>query len=444
MKKVLFFIKKCLPKSVFKKVQPYYHFVLNAFASLLYGFPSNKLIVIGVTGTTGKTTVTFLLAKLLNNAGTKTGYTSTAMFGDGDREWLNDKKMTMVGRFFIQKILRDMVKNGCKVAIVETTSEGVVQFRHRFIKYDMLIFTGLYPEHIESHGGFENYKNAKLELFRHLERTNKKTKIPKTIIVNKDDKYADEFSNFEVDQIIEFSKENNCSDKNICVNYKYLETNKEGIKIFLNNQEIQLKLLGDFTATNVAAVSCAAKALDLDEIQIKDSLEQIEGVPGRLEKIPNEFGFTIIVDYAFEPVAITKLYETVSFLEPKNIIHVLGGTGGGRDTKRMSEIGAIAGDKAQFVIVTDEDPYDDDPMEIINRVAGGALNAGKIDNKDLFRILDRREAIKKALELAKKGDVILITGKGSEQAIVKANGVHIPWDDRKVVLDELTKIKKLR
>lgn len=116
---------------------------------------------------------------------------------------------------------------------------------------------------------------------------------------------------------------------------------------------------------------------------------------------------------------------------------MLGGTGGGRDVKRISEIGAIAGKKAQFVIATDEDPYDDDPIEIINRVANGAKSSGKIDDKNLFRILDRRKAIKKAIDLANKGDVVLITGKGSEQAIVKANGVLVPWDDRRVVMEEL-------
>ncbi len=452
MKKVLFLIKKCIPNTLFRKVQPIYHYLMNGFAALIYGFPSNELIVVGVTGTTGKTTVTFLTANILNNAGIKTGYTSTAMFNDGKKEWLNDKKMTMVGRFFTQKILRDMVKSGCKVAIVETTSEGVVQFRHRFINYDTFVFTGLYPEHIDSHGSFENYKQAKLKLFRHLEKSKnkslvdtngKKIEVKKTIVVNEDDKYAKDFSNFNVPKKINFTIKNKCKYTNDeCVVYKYLKTNKDGIFISLNNQKIQLKLLGDFTATNIAASSCVAKSLNLNYTQIKKGLEKIKGIPGRLEKISNKLGITIIVDYAFEPVAITKLYETVSFLNPNEIIHVLGGTGGGRDIDRMEKIGFIAGKKAKNVIVTDEDPYDDNPMDIINAVANGAVNAGKVDNKNLFRVLDRRKAIRKALKISNKGDVILITGKGSEQAIVKANGEHMPWDDRKVVMEELDKIDK--
>src|SRR5665647_210658 len=169
------FIKKLIPKKIFKSLQPAYHFLMGYIAALCYGFPSEKMIVIGVTGTTGKTTTIFLLESILKNAGYKTGYVTTAMFSDGEKEWLNDKKMTMVGRFLLQKLLRKMLDNKCDVVIVETTSEGVVQFRHRFINYDKLLFTGIFPEHIESHGGFENYKAAKGKLFEHLENCRQKT-----------------------------------------------------------------------------------------------------------------------------------------------------------------------------------------------------------------------------------------------------------------------------
>ena len=138
-------LKKIIPKKIFKLAQPYYHLVLSFLASIFYGNPSNKLIVIGVTGTTGKTTIVYLIAKMLANAGYRSGYTSTAMFGDGEEEWLNNKKMTMLGRFFTQQMLCKMVQNKCQIAIIETTSEGVRQFRHRFINYDILIFDVRYP-----------------------------------------------------------------------------------------------------------------------------------------------------------------------------------------------------------------------------------------------------------------------------------------------------------
>ena len=170
MDKLLHKIKKLIPTKLFTLLQPSYHFLFIWLAAVWYGRPSEKLIVIGVTGTTRKTTCVYLIAQMLMGAGYKVGYTSTAMFGNGEKEWLNDKKMTMPGRFFTQRILRRMVRNKCQFAIIETTSEGVVQFRHRFINYDILVFTGLYSEHVESHQGFENYKLAKGELFKHLRR----------------------------------------------------------------------------------------------------------------------------------------------------------------------------------------------------------------------------------------------------------------------------------
>jgi UDP-N-acetylmuramoyl-L-alanyl-D-glutamate--2,6-diaminopimelate ligase len=168
-------------------------------------------------------------------------------------------------------------------------------------------------------------------------------------------------------------------------------------------------------------------------LDIKQGLEKIEGVAGRLEKINTGQNFTVIVDYAFEPNAVAKLYETVALIPHKKIIHVLGSTGGGRDIARRSRLGQLAGAKADYAIITNEDPYDDDPLIIIDQVALGAEQAGKKNGINLFKISDRTAAISKALDLAQAEDVILITGKGSEQAICVANGEKIPWDDRAVV-----------
>ena len=216
MDKLLNTIKKIIPRKLFKMLQPSYHFILSWLAALFYGWPSNKLIVIGVTGTTGKTTSVFLIAKILERAGFKVGYTSTAVLADGEKEWLNDKKMTMPGRFFTQRMLRNMLRNKCQYAIIETSSEGIKQYRHCFINYDILVFTGLYPEHIEAHGGFANYKKTKGRLFAHLKRCKIKyaddykriccsdsglkrinlNRVKKTSIINLDDKQAPYFSSF--------------------------------------------------------------------------------------------------------------------------------------------------------------------------------------------------------------------------------------------------------
>ena len=429
-------IKRMIPRTIFSVFQPIYHFVMGFFAALFYGFPSRKMIVIGVTGTTGKTTVTYMTAQALRNAGLRVGYTSTAMFSDGKNDWLNDKKMTMVGRFFTQQMLARMVRNKCDVAIVETTSEGAVQFRHRFINYDVMVFTGLYPEHIESHGGFDNYKNAKKKLFLHLSRCAHKTfdgkKCAKTIVVNMDDPHVMEFIQFPVDHKIGFGQKDHYDNMSSVemIHYTSGASNKIGVHFVCANAEIQMQILGNFNATNATAALSVARALGVAHKIAVEGLMQIAGLPGRLERINEGQNFTVIVDYAFEPVAVAKLYETIRVLEPKNIIHVLGSTGGGRDVARRGKLGRIAGELAQYVIITNEDPYDDDPMIIISAVADGAREKGKIEAKDLFLIMDRGEAIKKAIDLATENDVVLITGKGSEQAIVGKDGVLMPWDDR--------------
>ncbi|NTW22283.1 UDP-N-acetylmuramyl-tripeptide synthetase [Candidatus Falkowbacteria bacterium] len=461
MNTILNIIKRAIPKKLFKSLQPSYHYAMSWLASVAYRAPSNKLIVIGVTGTTGKTTSTFLIAKTLAALGYKVGYTSTAMFNDGQREWLNDKKMTMPGRFFTQAILAKMVENGCQYAIVETTSEGIRQFRHRFINYDILVFTGLYPEHIESHGGFENYKQAKGRLFSHLKSCKTKyideqkrvslaetsikkldlQRVKKTIILNLDDEHVDYFGGFWSESKWGFSRRKYSSSRELSVlTYDHIINTQSGLNFAVNDTKFRLKLLGEFNATN--AMTAIAVAMDQGKElgRIRAALETILGVPGRLERIDAGQDFAVIVDYAFEPNAVSKLYETIEAIPHQRKLHVLGSAGGGRDTSRRPILGRIAGERADTVIVTNEDPYDENPEIIVDQVIVGAEKAGKVLNEDLFKIMDRRQAIAKALGLAQAGDIVLITGKGSEQGIVGPHGKIEVWDDRKVVREELAKL----
>lgn len=438
---ILNLVKKLIPKKLFKLLQPVYHFSLGYVAALWYGFPSEKMIVLGVTGTTGKTTTIFLIESILKNAGYKTGYVTTAMFSDGEREWLNDKKMTMVGRFLLQKLLRKMLDNGCQIAIVETTSEGVVQFRHRFINYDKLLFTGIFPEHIESHGGFENYKMAKGKLFAHLENCRAKVidgqKIEKTIVVNRDDAHADYFLSFWADKKIQYGERNNTQTEMLVA--KDIDSRADGISFSIEDVKIDMQIVGRFNVGNALAAAAVASSFNIPLEKIKTGLEKIQGIPGRLEKIDAGQDFIVIVDYAFEPNAVAKLYETVKNIAHNKIIHVLGSTGGGRDKARRPKLGKLADENADFVIVTNEDPYDEDPMQIITEVA--AAVESKKENENFWKILDRREAIQKALSLAQANDIVLVTGKGSEQAMCVADGKKIFWDDRTVIREELAKLK---
>ncbi|MFA5248302.1 MAG: UDP-N-acetylmuramyl-tripeptide synthetase [Patescibacteria group bacterium] len=461
MDKIFSFIKKFIPKKLFKAVAPVYHYLLSWSSALFYGFPAEKMVVIGITGTIGKTTTAYLLLRTLKACGYKVGLTSTAIFDDGEKEWLNDKRMTMVGRFFLQGLLAKMAKNKCQFAIVETTSEGIRQFRHRFINYDWLIFTGLYPEHIESHGGFENYKKAKGKLFVHLKdckikytgtdwQVRKKSsglektdlnRIKKTIVVNFDDENASYFSSFWAEEKIGFTQSSSRKEDGVKIEkYGNITTKEKGVSFTAFNDKVQLSLLGEFNATNAMAAACVARLAEKDLEKIKAGLLSIAGIAGRMETIDEGQPFKVIVDYAYEPNSLAKFYETVEKMPHNKIINVLGSAGGGRDVARRPKLGFLAGQRADFVVITNEDPYDDDPDLIIAQIAAGVETAGKKLNQNYFKISDRREAIKKAISLAEEGDLVLITGKGSEQLIWMANGEKLPWDDRRVAKEELRKI----
>jgi UDP-N-acetylmuramoyl-L-alanyl-D-glutamate--2,6-diaminopimelate ligase len=480
MDKIFSFLKKLIPKNIFKAFQPAYHYLLSWSAALFYGFPAEKMVVIGITGTIGKTTTAYLLLSVLKECGFKAGLTSTAIFDDGNKEWLNDKRMTMVGRFFLQGLLAKMVKNGCQFAIVETTSEGIRQFRHRFINYDWLIFTGLYPEHIESHGGFENYKKAKGKLFAHLKNCAIKyvddnfkvykssgnlkkldlNRIKKTVVANLDDAQAPYFLSFWAEEKIGFIQQNDLSNNSVThpvaeaapplsrgdldlpenlqiEKYGEIKTEEQGVSFRAFGEKIQLSLLGEFNAANAMAAACIARLAVKDIGKIKEGLLSVKGVAGRMEKIDEGQPFVVIVDYAFEPNSLAKLYDTIEKFPHNRIINVFGSAGGGRDAARRPKMGLLAGKRADYVIITNEDPYDDDPILIIEQIAAGAETAGKKLNFDLFKIPDRREAICKAISVAEPGDLVLISGKGSEQLMMMANGEKITWDDRAVAREEI-------
>lgn len=436
---MLFWIKKIVPKPIFK----IYHYTLAQAARLFYNSPSEKLIVIGVTGTSGKSTVVYLITKILERAGFRVGCSSTVMFKVGKKEWLNDKKMTMVGRFALQKLLKQMVKENCQYAVIETTSQGIEQYRHTGINYDTVVFTNLYPEHIQAHGSFENYKKAKLKLFAKLEDEDSKKfaglPVKKTIIANLDDEHAKDFLNNWADEKIGFTLESKKNDEVKVIDVLNSSTSAEGIEFYVQDQKFSVNRFGRHNIYNCAAAIAVGLTQDLSLESMAANLKTLPQMPGNFELIQEGQNFKVIVDYAFEPKAVESLYGIVKNISHNNIIHVLGSTGGGRDKARRPILGKLAGENADYVIVANEDPYDEDPAEIIEQVLAGAKSAGKKLNVNLFKYLDRRQAIAKALSLANENDLVLITGKGSEQAIVVKKNKKIPWDDRTVVREELKK-----
>ncbi|MFA5070387.1 MAG: UDP-N-acetylmuramoyl-L-alanyl-D-glutamate--2,6-diaminopimelate ligase [Patescibacteria group bacterium] len=433
------FLKKIIPRFIIL----FYHRCLARLAVFLYRNPSNKLVVIGVTGTNGKSTVANFISLILAEAGFKVGLTSTYNFRIGQQEWLNNKKMTMLGRLALQRFLARLHKAGCQYAVIETSSEGIMQSRHLGINYDIAVFTNLTPEHIEAHGNFENYKKAKGKLFKHLtQRKRKKINgkiIDKISVVNLDDPHADFFISFPADKKYSYSLKNKSGDQEVkTIRAENVSVKKEGSRFHVGGQEFILPMLGEHNIYNALAALTVGLSQDISLVKAKTALEKVKSLPGRLEFIREGQNFTIIVDYAPEVVSLNKLYEVVKLFDKNKIIHVLGSCGGGRDKARRPILGEIAGQKADLVIVTNEDPYDEDPMAIIDSVAAGAEKTGKIRGQNLFTVLDRREAIKLALQKARAGDLVLLTGKGAEQAICVAGGKKIPWDERTAVKEILS------
>ncbi len=423
-------LKKLLPPSILTL----YHRGLALVATIVYGFPSHKMIVIGVTGTNGKSTVANLVAKILEGAGHRVGLTSTVNFKIAEREWLNDQKMTMLGRFRLQSLLRRMVRAKCRYAIVETTSEGIKQYRHWGIAYDLAVFTNLTPEHIESHGSFEKYKQAKGKLFAALDHS-VKADVPKISIVNLDDPAANYFLSFPAEKKIGYTFQNASAPAGVQVVRGHgISDTPQGVDFTLDGQPVHLRLLGRFNAFNALAALCVGFSQNIDPAIMIQTLGQITGVPGRMQLIDEGQPFTVIVDYAHEPAGLEQVYLAIKSFHPRKIIGLLGSQGGGRDRRKRPLLGELAGRYTDYTIVTNEDPYDDDPLEIIEEVVAGIKKyPDKIEGQHYFKILDREEAIQKALALAAPNDVVVLTGKGSEQNMVIHGGKKVPWNDEAAV-----------
>ncbi|MFA6295452.1 MAG: UDP-N-acetylmuramyl-tripeptide synthetase [Candidatus Paceibacterota bacterium] len=416
--KTLSTIRRVIPATIFNSLSPAYHWTLALCAAIIYRFPSRQIKVIAVTGTKGKSSTVEILNTILEEAGYKTALSNTIRYKVGNKSFSNLFKMSMPGRFFAQRLLRKAVDQGCHYMIMEITSQGALLYRHRFIELDALVFTNISPEHIEAHGSYENYLNSKVSVAKNMCHSRKPNRI---IIANTDDKESEKFLNCMSDRKANYSIHD----------VEPYTIKKSGIDFSLDGQAVHSHLSGLFNLYNILAAITTAKSQGISTQNIIHALEKITGIPGRVEKIEKGQDFQIIVDYAHTADSLEKFYQV--FKGSRNIC-VLGGTGGGRDTWKRSEMGRIADTYCSEIILTNEDPYDEDPMKIINDVASG------IKNHKPEIIIDRRLAIRKAISLAKTGDAILITGKGTDPYIMGPNGSKITWSDSQVAKEEVEKI----
>jgi len=397
----------------------FYHLSWAFLGAWFCGFPSKKIFVIGITGTKGKTTTVELLNAILTAAGKKTALISSLRVKIGDQSEKNKIGNSMPGRAYLQKFLKKAVAAKCNYALVEVTSQGAVLSRHKFINWNAGVLTNLAPEHIESHGSFEKYRDAKLAFLKYVGEKGGE------IFLNNGDKHADFFK----DKLSKYNPR------------LYSRDDKEIADIFPGAEPMRSFsgeprfFPSDFNKDNVAAASAVALALGIPGKTIKETVHGFKGVPGRME-FAQRRPFSVVIDYAHTPDSLKAVYSS---LKPNahKLICVLGAAGGGRDKWKRPEMGKIAAEYCDEIVLTDEDPYDEKPEEILKQIESGFSLSAKRQAVSSRVILDRREAIKEAIGSAKEGDVVVLTGKGSEDFIHVAGGKKIPWNELEVAEDIL-------
>lgn len=424
-------MKKLLKKFIPDWILGTYHFKLALLGALVYGFPSRKLKIIGVTGTKGKSTVVMLAGKVLEEGGKKVGWISSLTINDGKNEVMNPYHMTMPGRFFIQKSLAQMVKNGCEYALVEVTSEGIKQYRHKFINFFGAVFTNLAPEHLEAHGGFDNYRAAKEKLFAAA------AKSPNSFgVYNLDDENVDYFLKYPIKNKIGYVAKNNfqfsSADFKSILKFTEISLEADNSEFQISNIKFKTNLLGEFNVYNCVAAAGVGLACGVSLEKAVQAFGKIQSIPGRLEIINEGQNFTVVVDLAHTPDSFEKVFKLFKNLPHNKIISVFGSAGGGRDKWKRPELGKIASENSDSVIICNEDPYDESPASICQEIAVGCQKT----KPEI--ILERRQAIARAFSLAQESDIVLILGKGTEQTYVEGDK-KINWDDRNVVREELKK-----
>ncbi|MDP3645637.1 MAG: UDP-N-acetylmuramyl-tripeptide synthetase [bacterium] len=418
-------LKRLIVTFVPPPILHFYHLLLAYLGAIVNGNPSRKLLVIGVTGTKGKSSTTEMVNAIFEEAGYKTALLNSIRIKVAEKSEPNTMRMSMPGRFYIQNFLSTAHRDGCTVAILEMTSEGARQNRHRAIALDALIFTNLAPEHIESHGSLRAYADAKFEIAQALVRSPKR---PRTIVANADDPESSRYVTLSVERVLPFSLAANQS----------AVADEHGGHFRFDDVDIPVHLPGSFSLKNALAAATLANALGIRTSVIAQALDTLTHIPGRAERIEAGQDFAVVVDYAHTPDSLTALYDAYNSPSTtlgikRKLICVLGATGGGRDLWKRPVMGTIADERCDQIILTNEDPYDEDPRSVLESVARGMKRQPEI-------IIDRREAIRRALSLANHGDVVLISGKGTDPTIQVAGGKAIPWSDAGVAREELTQL----
>ncbi|HKU19131.1 MAG TPA: UDP-N-acetylmuramoyl-L-alanyl-D-glutamate--2,6-diaminopimelate ligase [Candidatus Saccharimonadales bacterium] len=415
------FVKKFIPKKLFKKIEPTGHLAEAVLLNTVHGFPAKGLQVIGVTGTNGKTTTCFLIHRMLVEAGYKVGLMSTVAYGVGNDIKPQMTHMTTTSVPVLLRRIKKMREQGIEWLVLETTSHALAQHRVWHIPYSISVLTNITHEHLSYHGTFERYRDAKKMLFT---QTNCNKAGKQIGIVNADDPSADLFA-AAVQHPVRYGIEHG----DVRAGNIKLGSDKVAYDAKLDGKtyRITCNLPGTFNVYNSLAAVCVGHALGLSEQQVEQGIAALERVEGRMTRINEGQDFDVIVDYAHSPDSFEKLFKDLKPVVKGKLIVLFGSLGGGDKGKRPLQ-GELAGQYADEVIICEEDDRQEDPQAIMNDIARGVEKAGKEQGKNLFLVHNRPKAMQFAVNRAQKGDVVLFLGKGHEKTIEHNTGTE-PWDE---------------
>ncbi len=389
-----------------------------------FNHPTKELTLVGVTGTNGKTTITYLLESICQEWGKKTGVIGTVDYRfSGSRI---PSVSTTPESLDLMSLFRDMRNSAVQIVVMEVSSHALDRKRVFGCHFDVAVFTNLSQDHLDYHGTMENYFEAKKKLFSEVLR--KSEKRDKFSVINIDDPYGKEIAREAAGKIVPYSILNSEG-----VYVEKSNITPEGIHTILNTPwgkvEINSKLFGKHNLYNILAAVSTALSLGVEVDVVKRAISRMAGVPGRLDRVENPFGITILIDYAHTPDALRNVLMAVKPFTQRKLILVFG-CGGDRDPIKRPIMGRIGRDLSDVLIVTSDNPRTENPEQIMDQIEKGVLGAGS-QEKPYFRITDRRDAIRNAIEIAQRGDTVLLAGKGHENYQILGTE-KIPFDDKEV------------
>jgi UDP-N-acetylmuramoyl-L-alanyl-D-glutamate--2,6-diaminopimelate ligase len=414
-------VRKMLPAGAVRQVEEMYRKGRVQLVSARYGNPAKHLKVIAITGTNGKTTTACFLNEILKEAGYKTAMFTTAVIEVAGVRQINDMNVTVASTQRMQQFFLDAKKAKVDYVVLEVTSHALHQHKLATVPIEAAVMTNLTQDHLDYHKTMDKYAAAKAKLFM---------SDPKFIVLNRDDEWFEYFNQYPAgEQKITYGQHEDAEAK--IEKFKLYKKGSEATLVIdlQNKLELATALPGKFNVYNMTAAATTAYVLGLKRSDIIEGIANLESVPGRYERVVEGLDYDVVVDYAHTPDALQQLLESAKATTKNRVILVFGATGD-RDRGKRPIMGEIAARLADRIILTDEESYNEDPQKIRKQVREG-IEKGKGDGK-LTEIADRREAIEKALSIATKGDVILVTGMGHEQFRI-VNGERIPWNDAAVV-----------